>query len=130
MKYRNLYKAFEYGRLELSNDTINLNSNMWSGHLNFEGVEIKDIIKGKYTDNQFSCHLLKIEPDKELDFHTNIEQLEAHEVISGHGYAINDGKIIDYYPGVISIFKKKEKHKIIAGKKGLYIFMKFIPALQ
>lgn len=56
--------------------------------------------------------------------------METHEVISGSGVCNNDGTEIAYEPGVISILQKNVPHEVTAGKEGLYLFAKFMPALN
>ena len=59
----------------------------------------------------------------------NETQLETHEVIAGDGICINNGVEIKYKQGVISIMPEKVPHEVKAGKDGLYLFAKFMPAL-
>lgn len=124
-----LYEKFENGELRIPNKILEFRNIVWNKHKNFEGVELKHIITGEYTNNEFSYHLVRIYPNDSIGFHIHENQLETHEVILGNGKAINNGIVIDYKPGVISIFKKGVEHKVVAGEEGLYIFAKFIPAL-
>lgn len=57
-------------------------------------------------------------------------QLETHEVIAGGGVCINDSAKLIYEPGVISILLLNVPHEVTAGADGLYLFAKFIPALN
>ena len=108
------------GGLLLPDATVAFDAIPWSKHPAFEGVELKHIITSEKTDGQFSFHLVKIAPGK---------QLETHEVISGAGICVNNGTRLPYEAGVISIFPIGVPHEVIAGEDGLYLFAKFMPAL-
>lgn len=129
MNYKKLYDEFENGRIKVGNKVLEFESISWNEHKDFEGVELKHIITGDITNQQFSYHLVKIEPNKEIGFHIHENQLETHEVISGTGEAINHGEKVKYSPGVVAIFEKGISHKVVAGENGLYIFAKFMPSL-
>ena len=87
------------------------------------------LVTGNDTNRQFSFHLVRIAPGKTIGNHIHETQLETHEVISGSGLCVNDGKEIEYEAGVISIMPAKIPHEVKAGDKGLYLFAKFMPAL-
>lgn len=131
MDYQILFEQFNNaGKLNLPDTEISFVDILWSKHPTFEGVELKHIITSKQTDGQFSFHLVRIAPNKKIGNHVHKTQLETHEVISGSGVCINDGVEIKYEPGVISILPRNVPHEVIAGNEGLYIFAKFIPALN
>ncbi|MBQ2548225.1 MAG: cupin domain-containing protein, partial [Treponema sp.] len=109
--------------------TISFDEIEWSKHPVFEGVELKHIIKGSETGGMFSYHLVRIAPNKSIKNHIHETQLETHEVISGKGICINDGKEIAYESGTISIMPAKVPHEVNAGEEGLFMFAKFFPAL-
>jgi len=50
-----------------------------------------------------------------------------HEIISGEGKGILAGKEISLRSGISIVIPKEVKHKINAGKDGLYLLAKFIP---
>ena len=77
-----------------------------------------------------SYHLVRIEPGRKIGNHVHRDQLETHEVIAGAGSCINDGAPLVYTPGVISIFPAGLPHEVTAGPEGLYLFAKFMPALN
>ena len=130
MEFNNLFEKFNTeGKLLLPSTTINFGDIPWSNHPTFDGVALKHILTSQQTNGQFSYHLVKIAPNKKIGSHIHNEQLETHEVISGHGTCFNHGTQLSYAPGVISIFPIGSPHEVIAGPDGLYLFAKFIPAL-
>ncbi len=129
METKNLFEQFNEGKLSLPNKEILFSELAWNQHPTFEGVELKHIITSKDTNGEFSYHLVRIAPNKSIGLHVHENQLETHEIISGNGYAINNGEKLNYAPGIISIFPKNIPHEVYAGHDGLYIFAKFFPAL-
>ena len=130
MNFINLFENFNTnGKLLLPEKTISFKDIPWSKHPTFEGVELKHLLTSKETNGEFSYHLVKIAPNKKIGNHIHKTQVETHEVIAGSGICINSGKEFTYKSGSISIFPMKVPHEIIAGKDGLYLFAKFIPAL-
>ena len=131
MDYKNLFEQFNNeGKLLLPGSEISFADIPWSKHPTFEGVELKHIITSEQTRGQFSFHLVRIAPNKKIGNHVHKTQLETHEVISGNGICINNGAKIKYEPGVISILPMNVLHEVTAGNNGLYIFAKFMPALN
>lgn len=131
MDYKNLFEKFDNeGKLLLPNTEIAFAEIPWSKHPTFEGVELKHIVTSKQTNGQFSFHLVRIAPNKKIENHVHKTQLETHEVISGNGICINDNAEIKYEPGVISILSMNVPHEVTAGANGLYLFAKFMPALN
>lgn len=125
----NVFESFNEGTMKLPEKDVNFTDIPWSKHPTFEGVELKHIVTSKDTDGQFSYHLVRIAPNKSIKNHIHENQLETHEVIAGQGVCINAGAKLSYEPGVISIMPAKVPHEVNAGKDGLYLFAKFIPAL-
>lgn len=125
----NLFEKFENGKLVLPSGQIDFKAVNWSPHAKFEGVELKHLVTSKDTDGVFSFHLVRIAPNKKIGQHIHETQLETHEIIAGSGICINDGKQLSYEEGTVSILPAGIPHEVIAGKKGLYLFAKFIPAL-
>jgi quercetin dioxygenase-like cupin family protein len=101
----------------------------WNPHASFKGVYLKHLVVGKDTDHKLSCHIVKIEPGCVLDTHLHDGKIEIHEVVAGSGKMNLDGKEIDYTPGIICIIPANIRHKVVAGKEGMYILAKFTPAL-
>lgn len=131
MDYQNLFEQFDKaGKLVLPSMEISFVDIPWSKHPTFEGVELKHIVTSEQTGGQFSYHLVRIAPNKKIGNHVHKTQLETHEVISGHGVCINEGVEIKYEPGVISILPMNIPHEVTAGNEGLYLFAKFMPALN
>ena len=131
MDYQNLFEQFDKaGKLVLPSTEISFADILWSKHPAFEGVELKHIVTSGQTDGQFSYHLVRIAPNKKIGNHVHKTQLETHEVISGNGVCINEGVEIKYEPGVISILPMNIPHEVTAGNEGLYLFAKFMPALN
>lgn len=131
MDFKNLFDKFDReGKLILPNAEIAFSEIPWSRHPAFEGVELKHIITAKQTDGKFSFHLVRIAPNRKIGNHVHKTQLETHEVISGNGVCINDNAKITYETGIISILPMNVPHEVTAGKDGLYLFAKFIPALN
>ncbi len=130
-EFQNLFETFETkGKLYTLQDTKAFADIPWSKHPTFEGVELKHIITGTQTNGAFSYHLVRIAPDKQIGLHVHKEQLETHEVIAGNGTCINNGQPISYEPGMIAILPKNIPHEVTAGENGLYLFAKFMPALN
>lgn len=124
-----LFGQFSRGSLLLPNKSKNFANLPWIRHPDFPGVELKHIITGEDTKNQYSFHLVRIAPNKEIGFHIHAAQLETHEVISGGGVCINQRRSFDYFPGIISFFPAGIEHKVTAGPDGCSLFAKFFPAL-
>lgn len=131
MEYKKLFEQFEqFGKLLLPETTLHFSEVPWSQHPSFPGVELKHIITEKQTSGQFSFHLVRIAPYKKIGCHVHKEQLETHEVIAGTGTCSNNGAMLAYAPGVVSIFPKNLPHEVTAGSSGLYLFAKFFPSLN
>lgn len=125
----NLFESFNNGSLKLPTMVVEFADIPWSKHPTFDGVELKHIVTAKDTNSEFSYHLVRIAPNKSIENHIHETQLETHEVIAGSGVCINDGITIPYETGTISIMPIGIPHEVNAGKDGLYLFAKFIPAL-
>lgn len=125
----NSFEAFNSGSLKLPTTVVNFADIPWREHPTFDGVELKHIVTAKDTGGGFSYHLVRIAPNKSIGNHIHETQLETHEVIAGSGVCINDGIAIPYEVGTISIMPAGVPHEVNAGKDGLYLFAKFIPAL-
>ncbi len=102
----------------------------WNAHPIYKGVYLKHLVLGSDTDNRLSCHIVKVDPYCTLEEHLHDGKLELHEVIAGSGTCFLNGKEITYLPGVIGVIPANVKHKVTAGKNGLYLMAKFAPALQ
>lgn len=127
---KKFFEQFNCGQLVTPDIQKSFDELEWCKHPTFDGVELKHIITAADTNGEFSYHLVKIAPNKKIGNHVHNQQLETHEVIAGSGMCINEGKEIPYHCGVISIMKMGKPHEVIAGGDGLYLFAKFMPALQ
>ncbi|MDE6233064.1 MAG: AraC family ligand binding domain-containing protein [Lachnospiraceae bacterium] len=125
----NIFGIFSDGKLVLPERTAEFAEIEWQKHPEFKGVELKHIITAKDTDGKFSCHLVRIEPNCSIGSHIHQTQLEIHEIVKGNGICVNQGSIMPYESGTISIIQSGERHEVNAGSEGLYLFAKFIPAL-
>lgn len=131
MEGKELFEQFDKeGALKLPGGEAVFKQIPWNRHPVFEGVELKHIVTSAQTGGRFSYHLVRIAPGKSIGAHVHETQLETHEVIEGQGCCINGGARIGYKPGIISIFPENESHQVTAGSEGLYLFAKFIPALN
>jgi quercetin dioxygenase-like cupin family protein len=101
----------------------------WNAHASYRGIYLKHLVPGADTENRLSCHIVKVDPDCVLEEHIHDGKLELHEVIAGSGTCFLNGKAISYQPGIISVIPANTKHKVAAGKDGLYLLAKFTPAL-
>lgn len=117
------------GKVYFPNKQISIESLPWNPHPKYKGVYLKNLISGKDTGSQLSCHIVKIEPNCMLDTHSHDGQIEIHEVVAGSGKFYLDGKEMDYSAGKISVIPANTPHKVIAGNDGLYLFAKFTPVL-
>lgn len=126
---KEVFEAFDNGCLSIPGKVVLFAELEWTKHATFEGVELKHIITGKETENQFSYHLVRIAPGMAIKNHVHESQLETHEVIAGSGKCINDGEELSYEVGVISIIPAGIPHEVVAGDEGLFLFAKFMPAL-
>ena len=130
MKFWDLFEQFDKdGKLCLPDGELAFGEVEWSVHPIFEGVALKHIVTSKQTNGQFSYHLVRIDPDKQIGNHIHETQLETHEVIAGNGICIKDGAEMVYEPGTIAILPAGIPHQVNAGPEGLYLFAKFMPAL-
>ncbi len=119
----------ENGVLRLPKGEVCFAEAPWNKHPAFEGVELKHLVTSAQTGGAFSYHLVRIAPGMRIGLHTHAEQVETHEIIEGEGICVNEGTVLPYRPGVISIFAKDAPHEVQAGEKGLYLFAKFAPSL-
>ena len=129
MKSVEIIGNFEAGNLFTTSNLKALSTVDWIPHKTFKGVALKHLVLSSDTANEISCHLVRIEPECEIGIHTHENNLEIHEVISGTGSLMLDKIDYEYSPGNISVIPKSVIHKVKAGKDGLYLLAKFIPAL-
>jgi quercetin dioxygenase-like cupin family protein len=129
MKTKILVSNFENGNTHLLTSTVSNTEKQWNPHPKFHGVYLKHIITGEQTGNRVSSHIVKIEPGCILDEHIHAGKIELHEVIEGAGICNLNGTELNYFPGDCAVIPEDVKHKVVAGKNGLILYAKFIPAL-
>lgn len=125
----NIGKSFETGVICNEFTAIESTSIDFIPHKAFNGVSLKHLVKGEKTNNQLSCHLVKVEPFCSLETHVHADNLEIHEIIYGDGECQIAENKVKYNIGVVGVIPQNTKHKVTAGKDGLYILAKFSPAL-
>lgn len=101
----------------------------WVQHPVFSGVWMKHLVTGKDTGGLLSCHLVRIEDGCEIGMHTHEASLELHEVLSGTGNCLMDGRETPYQPGVCLVIPVGERHAVTAKGCDLHLMAKFSPAL-
>lgn len=122
-------KEFLSGNVYLTDKIESIDSLKWNAHASFKGVYLKHLFTGNETDRKISMHIVKVEPNCMLDTHVHKNQIEIHQVLSGSGTFILEGKEFDYKPGKISVIPMNTPHKVVAGNDGLYLLATFTSAL-
>lgn len=117
------------GSVVLTDKNVSIQNQEWNPHTSFKGVYLKHLIIGENTENKISCHIVKIEPNCQLDTHKHPEQIEIHQVLKGKGTFYIGDKEIEYTTGTMSVIPANTPHKVLAGKEGLYILATFNPTL-
>lgn len=125
----NIGNCFEKGQIGTISEILNSEDKIFNPHPKFKGVYIKNLVTGDMTNNQLSCHLVKVEPYCTLDTHIHENNLEIHEIIYGTATCYIGENKINYNVGTIGIIHANVSHKVEAGENGLYILAKFTPAL-
>jgi quercetin dioxygenase-like cupin family protein len=120
---------FEKGNTHFLTATVSNIEKQWNPHPKYRGVFLKHIITGEQTANRFSSHIVRIDPGCILDEHIHEGKTELHEVMQGSGICVLNGSQVNYSPGDCAVIPDNIKHVVKAGKDGLIIYAKFIPAL-
>jgi mannose-6-phosphate isomerase-like protein (cupin superfamily) len=121
--------VFNEGEIFFRERKINAKDLEWNSHASFTGVYLKHLVKGVSTDGKFSSHIVRVNAGFEIGDHMHEDKWEMHEVISGSGKCIIDGKEIDYRPGISTVVPEGITHRVMAGNEDLYILAKFVPSL-
>lgn len=121
---------FNRGKLYINGECIDIDNLTWHEHPTDRGVFFKHIISGANTNKLLSYHLVKVNPDCEIDIHNHIGKTELHEIIGGCGHCMIGNEKIDYHKGVIGFIPEDKYHSVRAGKEELFILAKFFPALM
>lgn len=129
METKMIATNISHGTVHFTDRMISISDAEWTRHPLFEGVYLKNMIKGEDSGGLFSSHLVKIDPDCCLADHCHEAQMELHEVIEGDGQCRLIEKKFDYHPGKMALIPKGENHRVQAGKNGLTLMAKFFPAL-
>jgi quercetin dioxygenase-like cupin family protein len=124
-----LFAAFENGTIACPGKTASACDAPWNDHAAFAGVALKHLVTGADTDGLFSVHLVRLDPDAEIGIHSHDASWELHEVAAGSGQCLLDGQAIDYAPGVAAVLPQGAPHSVRAGRDGLRLLAKFVPAL-
>jgi quercetin dioxygenase-like cupin family protein len=101
----------------------------WHAHPVFAGVALKHLVTAAQTGGRFSAHLVRLEPGAEIGDHVHESSWELHEVAAGSGRCLLGGRPIDYAPGVAAVLPQDVPHSVRAGRDGLRLLAKFVPAL-
>ncbi|MFH0925760.1 MAG: cupin domain-containing protein [bacterium] len=129
MEHTEIFKLIEQGRILYQDKKEEIKNINWEEHAKFKGVFLKHLIKGKETNNLFSSHLVKIDPNCIIDIHQHEKLIELHEVIEGSGEFSLADLNAPYHPGQMAVIPKGVDHKVIANENGLVLLAKFFPAL-
>ena len=119
----------EKGKTHLTGSSVTHLNKKWNPHPTFRGVFLKHIITGEQTDNRFSSHIVRIDPECALEEHIHDGKTELHEVIEGSGICLLNDREINYNFGDCAVIPDNIRHKVVAGKSGLILHAKFMPAL-
>lgn len=70
MASQNLFEKFDHsGRLLLPDAAVPFGEIPWTAHPAFEGVSLKPLVCSEQTGGQFSFHLVRIAPNREIGLH-------------------------------------------------------------
>ena len=121
-----LFNAFAQGTIICDAECTSAASLTWNEHKTFAGVFLKNLLAGEYVNDQFSCHLVRIDPNMSIGLHSHPDSVELHEVIAGSGTCVTQNLTLSYAPGTISVIARDMPHEVHANEDGLYLFAKFI----
>lgn len=124
-----LFSLFDTGIVTAEGASASAADLPWNQHPNFAGVALKHLITGAETGGRFSAHLVRLEPGAEIGDHVHENSWELHEVAEGSGECLLLGRRIPYAPGGMAILPEKAVHRVRAGRDGLCLLAKFVPAL-
>ena len=124
-----LFNRFDTGTVTADGQAKSAAELAWHQHPTFAGVALKHLVTGAETDGAFSAHLVRLDPGAEIGDHIHETNWELHEVASGNGECLLEGTSIAYEPGRMALMPIKALHSVRAGKDGLCLLAKFVPAL-
>lgn len=126
---KNIFTDFDKGIVSGPELNVQSESLAWNPHPTCAGVSLKHLVTGKETDGAFSVHLVKLDPEAEIVRHVHQSNWELHEVVGGSGACRLAERTLSYTSGTVAITPKNVPHSVHAGKEGLCMLSKFIPAL-
>ncbi|XXJ18202.1 cupin domain-containing protein [Desulfovibrio caledoniensis] len=124
-----LFTLFDNGAVTADGAAKSATDLPWRQHPTFAGVALKHLITGAETGGAFSAHLVRLEPGAEIGDHVHETSWELHEVAGGDGECLLEGSAIPYEPGRVAVIPQNAPHRVRAGKDGLRLLAKFVPAL-
>ena len=124
-----LFDRFDGGTVNANREAKAADSLPWNPSPAFAGVSLKHLVTGAETGGRFSAHLVRLEPGAEIGEHVHETSWELHEVADGSGECLLDGQAIPYEPGLIAVMPENAPHRVRAGRDGLCLLAKFVPAL-
>lgn len=120
---------FSTGKVVLPSRNAEIADLEWHEHPSYKGVYLKHLLLGCDTENQISCHLVRIDSDREIGLHSHKGKTELHEVVSGKGSCVLADNTLVYESGIIVQIPADVEHRVVASGTGLYLLAKFFPAL-
>lgn len=129
MAHANFFQVLDQGVMIVPQGTRRVAEVPWKAHPAFAGVFLKHLLTGADSGGTFSCHLVRIDPGKEIGDHLHEGKSELHEVVQGSGFCQVSGQNLEYVPGVSALMPPDTRHRIVAGDEGLWLMAKFVPAL-
>jgi quercetin dioxygenase-like cupin family protein len=127
---KTLHSTAGHGTVIVPGQTIAAESLPWNPSPKFAGVSLRDLVTGKDTGGRLSLHHVRIDPGCAIGDHAHAGQVEIHDVLSGEGSCVLDGKKIRYSPGIMGVMPADTIHRVEAGKEGLLLLATFSPPLQ
>lgn len=124
-----LFANFSQGLVSVSSGETSANDKCWNAHPAFAGVSLKHLISARDTGGQFSCHLVRIEPEQAIGLHTHPQSQEMHMVMGGSGECRISGTSHHYQPGTTCLIAAATEHEVLAAHGGLELLAVFSPAL-
>ncbi|WP_319582451.1 cupin domain-containing protein [uncultured Pseudodesulfovibrio sp.] len=124
-----IFTEFETGTVTARGEIKSAADLPWNQHPTFVGVALKHLVTGAETGGAFSAHLVRLDPNAEIEDHIHETNWELHEVAEGSGVCVLEGDSIPYAPGRVAVMPQKALHRVRAGQDGLCLLAKFVPAL-
>ena len=101
----------------------------WNPHPKFAGVFLRHLVTGKDTGGRMSLHHVRIDPGCAIGDHAHAGQVEIHDVLTGAGICMLEGRLLTYTPGIVGVMPAEQVHRVDAGDKGLLLLATFSPPL-